>query len=160
MGAFIDPQQLSRELMDTAEVAMLTTIGAEGFPETRAMFNLRRRTQFPGLVHFFAQHQADFLVYFTTNTSSRKLTQLARNPRASVYYSRPADWRGLNLVGSLEVVSDPGLKERLWQEGWELYYPAGPQDPDYTVLRLKPQFGRYYHQLQVSTWTFPGESQP
>ena len=54
--------QLSIELMEIAEAACLTTIDGHGFPLTRAMFNLRRREQFPGLSGVFGKHQDDFLV--------------------------------------------------------------------------------------------------
>jgi general stress protein 26 len=26
----------------------------------------------------------------------------------------------------------------MWVEGWEIYYPKGRDDPDYTVLRVDP----------------------
>jgi phosphatidylethanolamine-binding protein (PEBP) family uncharacterized protein len=58
--------------MRIAEAAYVTTIDPDGFPQTRAMFNLRRKEQFPGLASLFKDHQYDFLVYFTTNTSSLK----------------------------------------------------------------------------------------
>ena len=63
-----EAQRLSLDLMATAEAAYVTTIDPDGFPQTRAMFNLRRKEQFPGLAALFKDHQDDFLVYFTTNT--------------------------------------------------------------------------------------------
>ncbi len=142
-----EARQLSIELMEIAEAACLTTIDGHGFPRTRAMFNLRRREQFPGLSGVFEEHQDDFLVYFTTNTSSSKIAQITKNPRVSVYYCKPADWRGLMLGGEIEVIADRDIKKALWQEGWKMYYPEGVDDTDYAVLGLFPKFANYYHQL-------------
>ena len=113
------------------------------------MFNLRRKEQFPGLGDFFQAHGDDFQVYFTTNTSSRKIEQIKANAGSSVYYCWPGEWRGLNLVGNIELIEDPEVRKALWHDGWEMYYPGGYQDPDYAVLSIRPRFARYYHQLQV-----------
>ena len=148
-------KELCLELMETAEAGFLTTIDEEGFPVTRAMFNLRRKAQFPALIAVFEGHQDDFLIYFTTNTSSRKLNHIKTNPKVSVYFCRPREWRGLNLIGSIEIGNDRALKQSLWQDGWEMYYPEGVDDPDYSVLCMRPRFARYYHQLQFFQLDFP-----
>ncbi|MGE5547420.1 MAG: pyridoxamine 5'-phosphate oxidase family protein [Solirubrobacterales bacterium] len=137
------------DLLESAEVACVTTLDAGGRPQSRAMFNLRRVGQFPGLEPFFRPFRAGFETWFTTNTSSRKMADIAGNPVASVYYCRPGEWRGLMLGGDFEIIDDPAGKAALWQEGWELYYPEGPTDPDYAVLRLKPTQVKYYSNLRT-----------
>ncbi len=141
-----DAKQLSLALMETAEAAYVTTIDPDGFPQTRAMFNLRGK-QFPGLAALFKDHQSDFLVYFTTNTSSPKITHIKKNPKVAVYYCTVSEFRGLMLSGEMEIVTDRAEKEKVWQKGWEMYYPRGVHDPDHTVLRLRPLAAKYYHQL-------------
>lgn len=136
------------DLMNSADIACVTTIDRDGRPQSRGMFNLRNRTQFPSLQPVFAADS--FETWFTTNTSSSKVADLAGNPAVSVYYSRPAEWCGLSLSGDAEIVTDPAERRRLWQEGWELYYPLGPDDPDHTVLRLRPTLVKYYHQLKTA----------
>ncbi|HEY9247404.1 MAG TPA: pyridoxamine 5'-phosphate oxidase family protein [Candidatus Methanoperedens sp.] len=148
-------RQLSLELMEKAEAAILTTIDAEGFPHTRAMFNLRKKEQFPGLLGLFQKHSRDFLVYFTTNTSSSKITQIRNNPKASVYYCKPDEWRGLMLSGEAKIITDKKVKEDLWQDGWRMYYQGGVHDPDHTILCLRPIYAKYYHQLDGATFYFP-----
>ncbi len=153
-----EARRLGLELMETAEAAYLTTINGDGYPRTRAMLNLRRKDQYPGLCQLFEKHRGDFLAYFTTNTSSPKIDQIRRNPKASVYYCQPSEWRGLMLSGEIEIVSAKNIKEAVWQKGWELYYPGGTTDPDYTILRLRPISARYYHQLNFAEFSFPGKS--
>jgi len=86
---------LSLQLMEVAKAAYLTTIDAEGYPQTRAMFNLRNIYQFSNLRKLFYAHKYDFLVLFSTNTSSHKTAQVRNNPASSVYYCRPEEGRGL-----------------------------------------------------------------
>ena len=152
-----DAKKLSLELMEIAEAAYVTTIDHNGFPQTRAMFNLRRKEQFPALSELFIKHHDDFLVYLTTNTSSSKITHIKKNPKVSIYYCKPSEWRGLMLGGEVEVVTDKAIKEAIWQKGWEMYYPLGPHDPDHTVLKLLPMVAKYYHQLNFFTFNFKGK---
>ena len=133
-----ETRQWALMLMETADAAYLTTIDGDGFPQTRAMLNLRNRRQWPALVEVFQGHESDLLLYFSTNTSSAKMTQIRANPKVSVYFCRPGEFHGLMLTGTIEIVTDRPLKRRLWQAGWERYYPHGVDDPDYTLLRLVP----------------------
>lgn len=150
----IEAQRLSLDLLETAEAAFVTTIGPDGFPQTRAMFNLRRKEQFPGLAALF---KMDFIVYFTTNTSSPKIEHIKKNPKVSVYYCNPGEFRGLMLSGEMAVVTDRSEKEQVWQKGWEMYYPGGVHDPDHTVLRLRPMAAKYYHQLDSFHFDLKGK---
>ena len=132
-------KEASTQLMATAPVAYVTTIGPGGYPYTRAMFNLRNGDQFSGQARLFAEHQDDLLVFFSTNTSSHKLDQIKADPRVSVYYCSPDQFHGLMLSGDIGGVDDSALRHTIWNEGWERYYPGGPDDPDHTVLCLRPK---------------------
>ncbi len=133
-------------LMETADAAYLATIGEDGYPHTRVVFNLRNKQQFPAQVNLFASHQEDLLVYISTNTSSNKVREIKANPRVSVYYCNPKEFRGVMLAGDIEIVADSEVKKELWNEGWERYYPAGIDDPDYTVLCLFPKIAAGWYQ--------------
>jgi general stress protein 26 len=151
-----EAKRLSNDLLETAEAGIVTTIDQDGFPQTRAMFNLRRKEQFPGLSDLFVTHRDDFTVYFTTNTSSPKIGQIVKNPKVSVYYCRPSEFRGLMLSGEMEIVTERAEKEKVWQEGWRMYYPGGVHDPDHTVLRLSPKTAKYYHALSSHIFFLKG----
>lgn len=138
-------RQFALELMEAAPAAYLSTVDTDGSPHTRAMLNLRNRQQYPSLIGLFAPHKDDFLVYFTTNTSSSKTEHIRANPAICVYYCNPAQFHGLMLGGVAEIVDDSRLKAAIWQEGWESFYPSGPDDPDHTVLRLAPRIAKGWH---------------
>jgi general stress protein 26 len=42
------------------------------------------------------------------------------------------------LGGQIEIITDQKLKNRIWQKGWTMYYPSGPEGPEYGVLKLTP----------------------
>jgi general stress protein 26 len=133
-----DLRKAALELMATAEDAYVTTVAPHGYPRTRAMFNLRNRTQFPSLAGTFAGHERDLLIYLGTNTSSAKIDELRKNPKGCVYFCDHPRVVGMCFAGDFEPLTDSKLRRALWVDGWERYYPAGPEDPDYTVLRMLP----------------------
>ena len=133
-------------LMETANVMYLSTVGSDGFPHTRIMSNLRNKKEYPGLAEIFEQHKEDFLVYMVTSKSSVKMNQIRTNPKASVYLSFvspvPSEFQCLMLSGEIEEIADKQLKKQLWKDGWKIHWPGGADDPEFTVLRLKPVFAR------------------
>lgn len=135
-------KELCLHLLETGWPAYLTTVDEQGFPQTRAMFNLRNNKRFPKLIPLFNKHRDDFMIIFTTNTSSTKLDDIRSRPKTSVYYCNPDDWKGVMFGGEIEIVDDLKLKKELWHEGWENYYPKGFDDPDHTILRLVPTVAR------------------
>jgi len=135
------------ELMEGSKAAYLTTIDTNGFPITRAMFNIRNKEQFPEFSEFFLKHENKFVTYIITNTASSKVAHIKNNPAICVYYCDPEEFRGLMLGGPAEIVDDEELKHTLWLDWWTRYYSKGVDDPDYTLLRLYPKYARYYYRL-------------
>jgi general stress protein 26 len=129
-------------IMKTAETVYLTTIDQAGYPHTQAMFNLRNKEKFSRQVAVFADHQRDYMIYLSTNTSSRKLVHIKYNPKVCLYYRYPSTFRSRMLAGEIEIVDSSEARGALWNEGWERYYPSGPEDPDHTALRLFPAWGQ------------------
>jgi general stress protein 26 len=119
-------------LANRSTIAMLGTYGA-GYPDIRAMI----KNENAGLK----------TIWFTTNTSSKKVEQLKKNQKACVYFVDVDRRMGLRLIGIIDILQDPESRQRLWREGFERYYPLGVSDPDYSVLRFTAQWGNYYHNL-------------
>ena len=53
-------------------------------------------------------------------------------------------FRGISLIGTVEVLETSEAKERIWQKGDTMYYKGGVTDPDYCVLKFTAIKGRYY----------------
>jgi len=135
-------------LISESKAAYLTTIDSEGFPITRAMFNLRNKEQFPEFSEFFQNQEDIFSIYISTNTASTKVEHLKNNPLMCVYFCDADNFQGFMLGGSVEFIENPKLKKNIWLDWWTQYYPKGIEDPDYTLLRLNPKTARYYFKLK------------
>jgi len=131
-------KKASLELANRSNIAMLSTNGDEGYPNTKAMIKVR--------------NDELTTIWFSTNTSSKRVSQLLRDPKANVYFVDTENWEGLMLVGEVEVLQDAATKERFWHPGDEKYYPLGVTDPDYTILRFNVHWGNYYHGLQNNSF--------
>jgi general stress protein 26 len=129
---------LGLKLIEKSKICLLGTNGDNGFPNIKAMLNLK--------------HEGLKNIWFSTNTSSRRVQQLKRDKRACVYYVDEKDFIGLMLVGTIEILQDMPSRKMLWSEGAEIYYPRGVADPDYSVLRFTAQWGNYYHKLKNITF--------
>ena len=137
-------------LMKTADTAYLTTIDKNGFPSTRGMLNLKNSKQFPKLVDFMSQFDNDLTLFFTTNTSSTKVSQIMNNAKVSVYYCDSKSWHGFMCQGEIEIVNDTSIKHSIWLDEWKMYYPDGIDSEDYTILKLKPNYIKSYYQFHQS----------
>jgi len=127
-------------VVEKSKFAYLTTINEQGEPETRAMLNLYNREQYPSLQKVLPF--PPFVIYFTTNTSSEKMKQIARDSRSCSYFIIESEWEGVMLNGDIEIVADGGIKKEIWQDEWVMYYPgtAGYQNPDYSILKLTAKY--------------------
>lgn len=126
-----DPEKTIGNLIDKQKTAFVGSIDREGFPNLKAMLAPRER-------------EGIRVLYFTTNTSSMRVAQYRENPKACAYFCDRRFFRGVMLRGTMEVLTDPESKERIWREGDTMYYPGGVTDPDYCVLRFTAADGRFY----------------
>ncbi|MFX1574205.1 MAG: pyridoxamine 5'-phosphate oxidase family protein [Promethearchaeota archaeon] len=143
-----EAKKLSLKLMETSKAAYLTTIDSEGYPITRAMFNLRNKEQFPEFSEFFSQQENEFVIYISTNTSSSKISHIKNNPKIAVYFCDPEDFKGVMFGGVVEIIEDMNIKRNVWLDWWTRYYLEGLEDPDYTLLQLLPKTAQFYYRLQ------------
>ena len=125
--------QESLDLVNNSTIAMLGTNGDDGYPNIKAMIKV--------------ENEGLKTIWFSTNTSSRRVAQVLRDHKTCVYFVDMNKWKGLMLVGTVEVLQDAESRQRLWHPGDEKYYPLGVADPDYSVLRFTAQWGNYYHAL-------------
>ena len=131
-------RRASLELIETCGFAMVGSNGPDGHPWIKAMIKVEAE----GLQ----------TVLFSTNTSSHRVSQFRTDPRASAYFVNVIDYKGLLLLGEIEVLSDPESRRRAWRYGNEIYYPQGVDDPDYSVLRFTATSANYYHGLKNTTF--------
>ena len=115
--------------------AIIASVDEDGFPNLKAMLKPREND---GLKVF----------YFTTNTSSMRVKQYLKNPKASIYFYDTRFFKGLMLKGTMEVLLDQATRDRIWRDGDEMYYHLGATDPDYCVLKFTADKGRMYESFK------------
>jgi PPOX class probable F420-dependent enzyme len=82
-----------RDLLDTAQIVTLATIGPDGFPQVSAVWFLA---------------EADGSVSVSLNTARQKTKNLLRTPRATLFFIDPANpYRTLEIRARVEISEDP-----------------------------------------------------
>lgn len=136
---FIKRAAEMEKLIVSSKNAVVTSVDEDGFPNSKMMFarlNEGVRTH-----------------YFSTNVSSSHTAQFLNNPKACVYYFNTRHYKGLTLIGTIEVCTDSENRNKLWIPGDEMYYPKGVEDDDYCVLKFTVEHGRYYYGMGGFTFT-------
>lgn len=123
------------KMIDKIGVSIISSVDESGFPNTKAMLSPRKRE---GLSTF----------YFTTNTSSMRVKQYSLNNKACIYFFDKRFFRGVMLVGTMEVMTDQRTKNMIWKDGDTMYYPLGVTDPDYCVLKFSSEKMRVYQNFK------------
>lgn len=135
-----DAQKTIGNLIDKVKLSIISYIDSEGFPISKAMLAPRERE---GIGVF----------WFSTNTSSNKVQYFRENPKASIYFVDQRFFRGVSLIGTVEVLETAEAKERIWLAGDTMHYHGGVTDPDYCVLKFTAVKGRYYSKFKSEDFT-------
>ena len=114
----------AREVMLAAGNCALITLDADGVPQARAM------DPFPP--------EADLSVWLATNPGTRKVAQMRRDERVTLYYFDREGGGYVTLVGTVRLVSDPAEKARLWKPEWSAFYSAANRGDDYLLIEFRP----------------------
>lgn len=122
------------ELVENSKTVMLGSNGEDGYPYIKAMMRLK--------------HMDLNKFWLSTNTSSKRVQLLKQDNKACLYFVDEMNFKGLMIVGTIEILQDRKSKEMLWSDGCEIYYPLGIDDPDYTVLCFTAEWGNFYHGLE------------
>ena len=129
------------EFIEKQKVAFIASVDGEGFPNMKAMLMPRKIE--------------GNCFYFTTNTSSMRVGQYLSNPKASIYFFNKGRFRyeAVQLIGTMEVLTDRATKEEIWRSGDTLFYKGGVTDPDYCVLKFTAAYGRSYCDFKSESFT-------
>jgi len=115
---------VAREMIIESGICALITLDKEGCPRVRMMDSL-----IP---------DSDFTFWFGTNPKSRKVNQIRKDPRVSLYYQDPDDSGYLMIQGIAQLVNDPAEKEKHWKDEWEEFYPNKAED--FLLIKVLPQW--------------------
>lgn len=126
-------------LLDKQRVVFISSVDGNGYPNTKAMLAPRKR-------------EGIKTIYFHTNTSSMRVQQYRNHPQACIYFCDQRFFKGVMLIGTMEILEDHVYKEMLWQEGDTVYYAEGVTDPDYCALQFRSRQGRFYQNFSSESF--------
>jgi general stress protein 26 len=123
-GTFSREQLMSaaREIMTTTRYCALITTNARGRTNARTM-------------DAFAPDEK-MIVWFGTNPLSRKVVEIRRNPRVTLYYFDRENQAYVTLYGVARLVNDPQEKQRHWKDDWKDFYPD--RNKDFVLIEVRP----------------------
>lgn len=114
---------VAREIMATARYCALITFASTGHPSVRAMDP-------------FAPDE-NMVVWLGTNSRSRKVAEIRRNPRVTLYYFDREGQGYVTISGIARLVHDPNEKARRWKDEWKAFYPDRAKD--YLLIVVTPE---------------------
>ena len=114
----------ARDVMEKAVYSTFITIGENGQPQARVVD--------PTLP------DPNFTIWIGTNSLTRKVKDIERDPRVTLLYFHAASASYVTVIGRAALVTDAGEKERRWKKSWAPFYPNGFRGSDFTLIRVTP----------------------
>ena len=115
----------AREVARKARYATFVTIGEDGQPQARIVDALGP--------------DEDFNVWVGTNPATRKVAEIAKNPRVTLTFFDPSLPAFVTLLGSASVVTDPAVKAQHWKDAWSPFYKNEHRGADFALMKFVPR---------------------
>jgi general stress protein 26 len=90
------------------------------------------------------QQEFDGTLFFLTFRHSTKLRQIGDDDRVLVAYVKPDRYEYVAISGRAKVVDDRQKLKKLWKEGFRVWFPKGPDDPELAVLAIEVEKADYW----------------
>lgn len=118
-----------RGLTEGIDFCMLTTIDG-GHLRSRPMST--QKFEFDGDLWFF------------TSDDTHKISEIEKDNRVNVAYSKPDDNTYLSISGRAEMVKDRAKIEELWNPVLKAWFPEGLDDPTLCLLKVPVEQAEYW----------------
>lgn len=124
-------QEKALALIDRCQIGSFGNKDEQGNPQIKAMI----KTKNEGLKTF----------WFCSNTSSKRAHQIKNDGNACLYFFE--GFEGAMLRGRAELSYDDEMRKSFWMDSMYRYYPQGPLDPDFVLIKFTADSGNYYKSL-------------
>ena len=126
-----DSLQKIREMVKDIDFCMLTTVDEDGSLHSRPM-SINEQIDPNGDLWFF------------TNASSHKVSEIARLPKVNVSFADPDNQHYISISGEAQLVRDRNKIEELWKPEFKMWFPEGKDDPEIALLRVRLEKAEYW----------------
>ena len=124
-----DAKAKVHEMISKSRIAMMATYDAAGNAHSRPMAAV--------------EHGGDTLWFFTRD-ESRKVSELARDPRVLLDYADEGGQNYVSLVGRARTTQDAARAKELWSEPLRTWFPDGPEDPHIALIEVEVDSAEYW----------------
>jgi len=138
MSTPVETREHLHELLKSFDTAMVVTFAANGDMHARPMA--------------LAELSVDGDAYFVTSIDSPKVAEIRANSVVTLSFQSPRQFAC--ITGHATVVQDQALVDRLWQDMWKLWFPAGQADPNIAMIKFEAQQGEYWDNAGVQGLKF------
>lgn len=123
------------DLIGDVEVAMLTTFDAHGTLQSRPLATLKI-------------DDADGDLWFFTTKDSPKIEQIQREQHVNLAYADPKAGTYVSINGVATLSQDRQRIDELWSPLQRAWFPAGKDDPQLMLLRVRVVQAQYWSQTE------------
>ena len=120
-----------RELVKEIDFCMLTTVDENGDLHSRPM-------------SANGEIDPDGNIWFFTDVSSHKVSEVAKLPRVNVSFADPENQKYVSVSGSAELVRDRQKIDELWKPEFKMWFPGGKDDPKIALLKINLEKAEYW----------------
>ena len=120
-----------RELVKDIDFCMLTTVDEGGDLHSRPMSSN-------------GDIDEDGDIWFFTNSSSHKVSEIARLPKVNVSFADTDNQRYVSVTGTGQLVRDQQKIEELWKPEFKIWFPKGKDDPEIALLKVSLEKAEYW----------------
>ena len=114
---------VARRIMSAARYCAFITIDSAGRPQARTIDPLAPDSL--------------LTVWFATNPGTRKVREVRRDPRVTLYYFDARSEGYVTIIGRARLVNDRAEKARRWKPEWQPFYPD--RDKGEMLVEVTPE---------------------
>lgn len=119
-----------REVIKGIKVAMLVTETTDGSLRSRPM--VTQGTEFDGELWFF------------TDVGSAKVFEIESDRHVNICYADPGHDKYVSVSGLASLLNDRKKIRELWNPLAKAWFPGGADDPELTLIRVRPTAAEYW----------------
>ncbi len=111
------------EIIKSSKFCTLISLGQDGYPNARTM------DPFPP--------DKNWVIWMGTNSHSRKVIEILKNNKISVFYESPDGDGYISLKGTGYINNEEENKVKYFKEGWKEFYPGNRKN--FTLIKFIPE---------------------
>jgi len=118
-------------LLEDIDIAMLGTVGADGYLVSRPVST--RAARFDGT-----------RLWFFIEADSPKVGEIRRHPKVNLAYASDRRNTYVSIAGEARVLHDQARIDALWSDAMKAYFPRGRRDPNLALLEVTVHSAEYW----------------